>query len=614
MNPKHLLVTLLVLLVATLTAAIVEAQGPRPGGRAPAALSGTAFTYQGQLKQSGASVNGSCDFQFGLWDDPATGPQYGVTQTVSSLPVSNGLFTTQLDFGIVAPNNVFTGTARYLASAVRCPAGGGSYTALGPRQPLTPAPYAFALPGLFTQQNATSPNVIGGYSGNVITPTLVGATIGGGGVSGSPNRVWANYATVGGGLLNTASGYAATIGAGESNTASGGNATIGGGLANTASSDSATVGGGAVNTASGIAATVGGGGSNTASDYYATIGGGGGNTASYYATIGGGYNNTASGNWSTIGGGDGNTASGYAATIGGGYNNTAAGAYSFAAGRRAKANHDGAFVWGDSTFADFASTANDQFLVRASSGVGINTNSPVAALHVYTTSVNPGNNTAVFEAPNIGPNASNIHYGTTGDWYIRSASGSGIVVLQDSGGNVGIGTAIPQAKLHVNGQIRVDSLASATSTNLCINANVLASCSSSQRYKINITDLGLGLDAIEQLHPVTFDWKGNGGRDLGLIAEEVNQVAPLLTTRNGDGQIEGVKYDQLTAVLVKGIQEQQQQIAELKKQNASLEARLAALEQASGTSARVNAETIPTTWVLFGGLIAAGLVAARKRR
>lgn len=58
------------------------------------------------------------------------------------------------------------------------------------------------------------------------------------------------------------------------------------------------------------------------------------------------------------------------------------GAYSFAAGTQAKANHTGAFVWGDNTFADFASTGNNQFLIRAGGGVGVGTNAPAAQLHV----------------------------------------------------------------------------------------------------------------------------------------------------------------------------------------------------------------------------------------
>jgi trimeric autotransporter adhesin len=53
----------------------------------------------------------------------------------------------------------------------------------------------------------------------------------------------------------------------------------------------------------------------------------------------------------------------------GGRNNTALGSYSFAAGRRAKANHLGAFVWGAGTDADVASTGINTFIVRAPGGI-----------------------------------------------------------------------------------------------------------------------------------------------------------------------------------------------------------------------------------------------------
>lgn len=56
-------------------------------------------------------------------------------------------------------------------------------TALNPRQALTPAPMVFTLPGLYTHQNGTSPNIIGGFGGNFISNTLVGGTIGGGGTT-----------------------------------------------------------------------------------------------------------------------------------------------------------------------------------------------------------------------------------------------------------------------------------------------------------------------------------------------------------------------------------------------------------------------------------------------
>ena len=124
-----------------------------------------------------------------------------------------------------------------------------------------------------------------------------------------------------------------------------------------------------------VGATIGGGGQtgalfvNRVIADFGTVGGGWGNAAGgYAAVVDGGRGNTASGNVASLGGGQENTASGEFASIPGGLNNVAAGFYSFAAGRRAKANHTGSFVWGDSTDADVASTANNQFVVRATGG------------------------------------------------------------------------------------------------------------------------------------------------------------------------------------------------------------------------------------------------------
>jgi hypothetical protein len=65
--------------------------------------------------------------------------------------------------------------------------------------------------------------------------------------------------------------------------------------------------------------------------------------------------------------------------IPGGTENVAAGNFSYAAGRRAKANHAGAFVWGDSTDADISSTAANQLTARASGGVRFFSNSGATA-------------------------------------------------------------------------------------------------------------------------------------------------------------------------------------------------------------------------------------------
>ncbi len=276
------------LMTIILAAGLTQAQGPEPPGgdmqpqegASIQALMGTAFTYQGQLKKDGVPVNGTCDFLFSLWDDPTAGSQIGTNQEKSNVSVSNGLFTIpDLDFGAGA----FNGDARWLRVRVRCPAGSGSYIVLDPRQLITPAPYALALPGLWTEQTATSPNLIGGYSGNSVTSGVAGATIGGGGAISYANRVTDDYGAIGGGRNNQ-------VGDNAGSTSDRPYATVGGGWSNAASGAAATLGGGSSNVASGGVATVGGGFLNHATGDYATIGGGHGNTASgLYATVPGGY-------------------------------------------------------------------------------------------------------------------------------------------------------------------------------------------------------------------------------------------------------------------------------------------------------------------------------------
>ncbi len=52
----------------------------------------------------------------------------------------------------------------------------------------------------------------------------------------------------------------------------------------------------------------------------------------------------------------------------------------------------------------------------------------------------------------------------------------------------------------------------------------------------------------------------------GFVAEEINRAEPLLSTFNDKGEIEGVKYAQVTTVLVNSVKEQQTQIDQLQEQ------------------------------------------------
>ena len=114
--------------------------------------------------------------------------------------------------------------------------------------------------------------------------------------------------------------------------------------------------------------------------------------------------------------------------------------------------------------------------------IGIGTYTPDAKLSVVSASTTMGtisgyNHTASFLALDLGPNESVIHYGDTGDWLIRSASSNGNVIIQDTGGNVGIGTASLSSsdRLTVNG-----------------NSNLLGNVAASGNLSVtgNITDSG----------------------------------------------------------------------------------------------------------------------------
>ena len=126
---------------------------------------GTAFTYQGQLINSGSPANGSYDLTFTLYPTTAAGGAIAGPVTNSATAVTNGLFTTTIDFGAV-----FTGTNYWLEIGVRTN-GTGLFTALAPRQAITPAPYAVFA--------STASNVNGIISAAQISGAVASANLSG---------------------------------------------------------------------------------------------------------------------------------------------------------------------------------------------------------------------------------------------------------------------------------------------------------------------------------------------------------------------------------------------------------------------------------------------------
>ena len=346
---------------------------------------GTAFTYQGRLNDANAPANGSYDLRFIVYDNSVGGIQQGPSLTNAATAVSNGLFTVTLDFG-----NQFPGAARWLDIAVRTN-GGGNFSALAPRQPLTSSPYAItagnvvsgglaagAYGNAVTLNNAAN-QFTGSFAGNGANVTNVNAaTLGGlapsnfwqlggnsislgqflGSVNNQPMAILANnlqvmrfaYAS------NSVDGYSPNlIGGNSANNVSAGvvGATIGGGggsgiFLNSVTADFGTVVGGSFSSANGKYAVAGGFNSSANADYSVAMGNssaGGQYSAAF------GYSSATNSYSSAMGY---SFADGFVSTAMG--HSVAAGQYSAAFGN-SSANDDYATAMGSSTAGGTNSTA-----------------------------------------------------------------------------------------------------------------------------------------------------------------------------------------------------------------------------------------------------------------
>ena len=104
-------------------------------------------------------------------------------------------------------------------------------------------------------------------------------------------------------------------------------------------------------------------------------------------------------------------------------------------------------------------------------------------------------------------------------------------------------------------------------------AGQLGVLASSERYKTQVASMGSSTAKLKHLRPVTFHLRSDpqAGVQYGLIAEEVAKVYPELVIRGDKGQIEGVRYEELTPMLLNEIQRQQAQLRDMQQQLAELQ-------------------------------------------
>ena len=104
--------------------------------------------------------------------------------------------------------------------------------------------------------------------------------------------------------------------------------------------------------------------------------------------------------------------------------------------------------------------------------------------------------------------------------------------------------------------------------------DVVAFATSDKRLKENVKPLDSALDKINKINGVEFDWidgkdkhgnsvHSNEGHDIGVIAQEIEEVLPEVVTTRDNGY-KAVKYEKIVPLLIQAIKEQQKQIEELK--------------------------------------------------
>lgn len=575
---------------------------------------GSSFTFQGKLNENNAPANGIYEMQFRLLDSQAA--QVGTTFTANSVSVNGGVFTARITFGILA----FDGNPRFLEVAVRPAGSTAAFTVLNPPQSVLSTPYALRslnagtadLATLATNathaDTATNANLLGGLaasqyvlsvdprmsddrdplpgSGNYIQNSTLTQPVSNFGISGTGRALIFNAVTQfnlnGARVLSNpgTNNFFAGINSGINNTTGNGNAFFGplAGQSNTTGINNAFFGFNA-------GSTNAGGGANTFIGVNAGIANVGSSNNTFIGANAGNGNLTGNGNTYLGANSDGSLLI----------------TNSVAIGQKAYAGQSNSLILG---------SINGVNTATADTNVGIGTSTPEQRLHVVgysafmsrigvgttapTTNVHIMNESAQSagtrypllvetDAANVGVQLRSTFYGGAGrTWSIESKSstngGFGIIAFKDSQYNStpveihtgGIGNTV----MFVDGILGVN-LDNGGAHDVCISNEdygLLSQCSSSRRYKQNIQPFLGGLSVLHQLAPVTFEWKSNNEPDLGFVAEDVAAIEPLLTTTNRAGQIEGVKYDRITTVLVNSVKEQQLQIEAQQQQINELKA------------------------------------------
>ena len=218
----------------------------------------------------------------------------------------------------------------------------------------------------------------------------------------------------------------------------------------------------------------------------------------------------------------------------------------------------------DTTLATTTASYDGRFTTLATTTGSINTS--LSNLNTTTASLNTSVSNLNTTTASLNTSVSNLN-STTASLLIETSNLETFTASLSTTSNVRFGS------------LGIGMAATGTSGRIDAANDIVAFSTSDIRLKENITPIPNAIEKIRKISGNTYDWKaelkdihGYEGNDVGVIAQEVEEVLPQLV-QDRDNGYKAVKYDKLVALLIEGIKEQQQhidnltiQVEELKKQ------------------------------------------------
>ena len=165
-------------------------------------------------------------------------------------------------------------------------------------------------------------------------------------------------------------------------------------------------------------------------------------------------------------------------------------------------------------------------------------------------------------------NSDIITFTTNGSAKWSIGSGGDLLPSTDGSGGAGfdIGSASYEVDKFYGYTIYFSNSASTTGTDLIVTASgQIAKKSSSIQYKDNVKELVFDSSKLDVLRPVSYDYKLDDAPDIGLIAEEVDEVLPELINYDKEGNPESVKYHSLAVMLLDEVKKLRKEVKNLKE-------------------------------------------------